>query len=363
MDIYDQWQSELKTRRKLVWDIIQEAKCDILLIYSSREYPESFRYLTNFVPVLGDMWAIQTGDDQLTCLLNFHWELNEARQVSGLTDWHGYFDPYPFLQERISSLKPSRLAVLGLDHIPWKVVQWISNTLGAELVPVDEQVNRLRRVKRPLEIQMLREAMRITKLAFSEIQPLLQPGISEIEIMAEVLHIFNKNGCEPSFYPGVIGGTDADSAVIARKPRPRLLEKGDTVMIDIGAAYQGYMADVTRTFFLGKPTALQLHVMDTVQRAHDAVIKLCRPGTPCLLLHQTAQSIIESAGYTLDHRIGHGFGLGTSFEWPNLIAETAELEPGHTIAIEPGIYRIGAGAIKIEDCILITETGCDLMSG
>ena len=362
MQIASEWQGELIERRKAIWDITQATGCDITLVYSNREHPEPFRYMTNFVPVLGDMWGIQTAPEEMACVLNFHWELREARQVSGLSDWHGCFDPYPFLVEKLANMKPFRIAVLGTAHMPWKLHQWISNTLGAELVPVDEQFNMLRRVKSSLEIQMLREAMRVTNLAFIQVQSILQPGINEIEIAAEIMYIFNKNGCEAAFYPGVIGGIDSDSAVIARKPRPRPLEDGDTVMIDIGAAYQGYMADVARTFILGKPTDLQQHVMDTVQRAYDAVIELCKPGTPCLLLHQTAQKIIEDAGYTLDHRIGHGFGLATSFEWPNLINETAKLQPGNTIAIEPAIYRIGAGAMKIENCVLITEDGCEIMS-
>ena len=93
MIMTDPWQQELTKRRSKIWSIIVNSNCDIGLIYSSREHPEPFRYLTNFVPTLGDMWGILVNQDQMTNVLNFHWELNEARQVSGLNDWHGYFDP------------------------------------------------------------------------------------------------------------------------------------------------------------------------------------------------------------------------------------------------------------------------------
>lgn len=356
------WQIELHKRRRKNWEIIQETGCDICLIFSNREHPASFRYLTNFVPALGDMWGLQTGDSNMTCILNFHWELNEARQISGLDDWHGHLDPYPFLFEKLTSLKPQRIAVLGMEYIPWQIYNWIKETLGAECIPIDARFEMLRRVKSPFEIELLREAVRVTDLAFSEVRSLIEPGVQEAELAAAILYTFNKNSCESAFSPLVIGGTDADSAVIARKARRRPLEIGDTLMIDIGAAYQGYQADVSRTFVLGKPNHLQQHIWDTVQRAYDAVITLCRPGTPCSSLQKTAQKIIADAGYTLDHRIGHGFGLATSFEWPSLDNETAELQPGNTLAIEPAIYKIGAGAMKLEDCVLITDNDYEVLS-
>jgi Xaa-Pro aminopeptidase len=242
------------------------------------------------------------------------------------------------------------------------VYTWIRETLRGELVDIDEPFNLMCRVKSPLEINLLSEAVRITDMAISEVNELIKPGSNEIEIAAHILHTFHKNSAEAAFTPLVIGGQDADSAVIARKQRPRPLEMGDTIMIDIGAAYQGYQADVARTFVIGKPGPLQRHVWDTIRQTYDAVIELAKPDTPCNLLHKTAIKIIGGAGYTLDHRIGHGFGLATSFEWPSLDSEAGLLKPGMTLAIEPAIYKIGVGAMKLEDCILITETGCEVLS-
>lgn len=359
----NQWHTELHNRRKHIWQIAQQAGCDIVLVYSSREHPEPFRYLTNFVPALGDMWALLSSPEAMTCVLNFHWELNEASQVSGAPDWHGYFDPTPFLQEKLSSLKPGRIAVLGLQRMPWEMVTWLRETLGAALKPIDAPFNLTRRVKTPLEIKLLREAMRVTDLALETAHGMIQPGATETEISAAILHTFHSHNCDSSFFPLVMAGTDADTAVIARKARPRPLANGDTVMLDIGAAYQGYQADVGRTFIVGgKPSALQQHVYDTVRRVYDTVTGMCKPGTPCNDLHKAAVKIIESAGYTLDHRIGHGYGLATSFEWPSLDTETAEMQPGNTFAIEPAIYKVGAGAVKLEDCVLITENGCEALS-
>ena len=137
---------------------------------------------------------------------------------------------------------------------------------------------------------------------------------------------------------------------------------GDSLLIDIGAAWAGYQVDVTRTMVLGEPNPLQRRIWDTILEAYEAVVSMARPGVPCVRLHQAAERIINGSGFALKHRIGHGFGLATSFEWPSLDTETAPLEPGMTIAVEPGVYEVGAGAMKLEDSLVITDTGCEVIS-
>jgi D-alanyl-D-alanine dipeptidase len=113
---------------------------------------------------------------------------------------------------------------------------------------------------------------------------------------------------------------------------------------------------------LGAPNAEQRRAWDVVRRAYDAVLALARPGVPCRELHRAGAQIIEDAGYHVAHRIGHGIGLATSFECPSLDSEHAPLEPGVTICIEPGVYAPGAGNMKLEDDLLITEDGCELLT-
>ncbi len=137
---------------------------------------------------------------------------------------------------------------------------------------------------------------------------------------------------------------------------------GDSLLIDIGAAWAGYQVDVTRTMVLGESNPLQRRIWDTILEAYEAVVSMARPGVPCVRLHQAAERIINGSGFALKHRIGHGFGLATSFEWPSLDTETAPLEPGMTIAVEPGVYEVGAGAMNLEDSLVITDTGCEVIS-
>jgi Xaa-Pro aminopeptidase len=361
---YD-WELELSSRFTRIFSYVTAANCEALLVYASRDHAEPFRYLINFVPNLGDMWAIAPVRDRnmASCFLNFNWELAEATRVSGIASWYGSLDPIPSILTKIKRLSAKRIAVLGLDRIPWRAYQAIcSSCTGLEMVDIQPEFNRIRRIKTPFEIHLLKEAARITDLALDEIREIARPGLTEKEIAAQILFTFYRQGAEAAFTPLVMGGMDAETAEIARSARSRPIENGDTLMLDIGAAYQGYQVDVARTMVLGNPNAQQQKVWDTILRAYDAVFQLAQPEIPCCKLHETARKIFQEGGYNLVHRIGHGIGLATSFEWPSLDSEPAALQPGMTLAIEPGIYTPGAGAMKLEDSIVITETGCEVIS-
>ena len=359
------WENELSSRFTRISNCAITMDCEALLVYASREHAEPFRYLTNFVPNLGDMWAIADGceRERTSCFLNFNWELAEAARVSGISNWDGNFDPGPCVVDKIKQLRAKRIAVLGLDRIPWRAHQAIYSACpDLEMVNLQPEFDRMRRIKTPFEISLLKEAARITDLALDEIRVIASPGVTERELSARILYTFYREGAESAFTPLVMGGLDAETAVIARSTRLRPLEKGDTLMLDIGAAYQGYQVDVARTMVLGNPNPQQQKVWDTILRAYNAVLDVAQPGMPCCKLHETAQEICEDGGYGLVHRIGHGIGLATSFEWPSLESEPAPLQPGMTLAIEPGIYTPGAGAMKLEDSIMITETGYEVIS-
>lgn len=357
------WIRELDQRRREIWRRVESEGCDVLLIYSTRERPEPFRYLTNFVPNLGAMWGVMTGADEMSCFLNFHWELAEARHVSGLPNWYGFFDPLPHVLERVSQAAPERIAVLGIDHLPWGAYRSLVDADSRrDLIDLGRHLDVIRRTKSTLEIQLLEKAARLTDEAFERLRDVVQPGITENELAAEVVYLFRRAGAACAFRPLVIAGTDDDSAVIARSTRERPLQMGDTLMIDIGAQYQGYQADVARTWVLGRPSPIQQRVWSAVRRAYDRVVSMASPGIPCCELHEAAERVLTGAGFELKHRIGHGIGLATSFEWPSLDTETTLLEPGMTLAIEPAVYEVGAGAMKLEDSLVITEHGAEVIS-
>jgi Xaa-Pro aminopeptidase len=158
----------------------------------------------------------------------------------------------------------------------------------------------------------------------------------------------------------VVSGTDEPIPI--RRPTDRPLALGDTVMVDIGAEIDGYQADATRTFVIGEAGERRREAWEVVLRAYEAAVALARPGVPCRELHRAASEVIRDAGFTVEHRIGHGIGLATSYEWPSLDTEQAPLEPGMTICIEPGVYSPGIGNMKLEDDFVITDAGCEALT-
>jgi len=363
MDIVsaEQWQTELVARRRAVWGIAQQNECDLVLIYGGPGHTDPFRYLTNFVPVLGDGWAIMRSPSDLVCVLNFTWQLEEAREVSGIKNWNGAFDPLPMLREFLSSTSIRRMGVIGLHRIPvtsYEVIRAAQPDI--ELLDIGAPIAVLRRVKTPLELSLLREACHITDAAFDDIRAWLRPGLNELEVAARLAFTMQRLGARLSFEPTVISGNN--KPITIRMPTNRKIASGDTIMIDIGAEFQGYQADASRTFVLGEPSAAQRAAWDVVQAAYDVALAALGPGKPCNETHTAALRVIEGAGYKLAHRIGHGIGLSTSFEWPSLDSETALQEPGMTFCIEPGVYGVGFGNMKLEDDVVVTTTGYELLT-
>jgi Xaa-Pro aminopeptidase len=356
-----EWRTELTARRNAVWASAERHECDLALIFGSFGHAEPFRYLTNFVPVLGDAWGILTAPDGIAGVLNFSWQLEEARQISGIQEWYGVFDPVPTVVELLAQRGPKRIGMIGMHRLPVTAFDSIKAALpNAAFVDIGDDVALLRRQKSDLEIRLLREACRITDAAFDAIRAEIRPGVTEYELAARLAYLMHSMGAELSFEPTVVSGIDEPIPI--RMPTARRLQSGDSVMIDIGAMVQGYQADATRTYVLGKPNAEQQKVWKTIEDAYDAAFEHIHPGISCIDSHKAAVKVIEQAGYSLRHRIGHGIGLATSFEWPSLDTEIHPLLPGTTICIEPGIYVPGAGNMKLEDDALVTETGYELLT-
>ena len=210
----------------------------------------------------------------------------------------------------------------------------------------------------------MKRAVQIAQSALEATIPLIKVGMTEKELAAELVIQIFKHGSDPEipFSPIVSGGLN--SANPHASPTDRPLEPGDLLVVDWGAAFDGYMSDLTRTFAVGEVDAEYAKIHRIVQEANAAGRAAARSGARCAEVDIAARSVIEKAGYGVffTHRTGHGIGM-EGHEDPYMRGDNEQiLEPGMAFTVEPGIYLPGRNGARIEDNVVITEHGADCLS-
>jgi Xaa-Pro aminopeptidase len=233
-----------------------------------------------------------------------------------------------------------------------------------DLIPTHSIIEDKRQVKDAGEIIKLRKAGRITGLALEYIKQFIVPGVKEIEIVAELERFIRYQGARGASFD-IIVASGPNSSQPHHLSGSRKLKKGEPVLIDLGVDYEGYKSDLTRVLFLGKMNILVRKVYDIVLKAQELAIKRIRPGAEMAEIDRVARDYIAAQGYgdCFTHNLGHGFGLEVH-ESPQISGrEASALKPGMVFTVEPGIYLPGKFGIRIEDMVLITSKGCEVISG
>ena len=233
---------------------------------------------------------------------------------------------------------------------------------GVELVATQDAVERGRWIKDGEELAALRDAQRVTDLAYDDILEWLAIGQTERQVAHQLELVMRREGADGmSFEPIVAFGEN--SAEPHHEPGHRVLEEGDVVKLDIGALWAGYHADMTRTIAFGEPAAELKKVHEIVQEAQQAGIDGIREGVIGAEVDAASRKVIEDAGYgeRFSHGLGHGVGLEIH-EGPRLGREFDHALPaGAVVTVEPGIYIPGLGGVRIEDMVEVTDDGCRVL--
>lgn len=235
---------------------------------------------------------------------------------------------------------------------------------GAAFQSAQDVLARLRMHKDAAELESMRRAVGIAQTALRAALASIHPGVTELDVAAELTLQLLRSGsdAELPFMPIVAGGPN--SADPHSVPTARPLTPGDLLVIDWGAAYGGYFADLTRTFGIGKVDPELAKIHSVVQAANRAGVQASRPGATAGDVDRGARGVIEQAGYGpyFTHRTGHGLGMETH-EDPYMIAGSPLiLEPGMTYTVEPGIYLTGRGGVRVEDNVAISASGVEVLS-
>ncbi|PBB04804.1 MULTISPECIES: M24 family metallopeptidase [Salimicrobium] len=224
-------------------------------------------------------------------------------------------------------------------------------------------LDRQRLIKDEEEINIMRKAASLADEGVEAGIAALEEGVSEMEVLARIEFEMKKRGVrEMSFSTMVLFGEKAGHP--HGNPGDRTLRKGDLVLFDLGVVWEGYTSDITRTVAFGEVDEKQREIYETVKRAEQASLDISRPGTKIGDLDQVARNVIEKAGYGdyFPHRIGHGLGINVH-EFPSMSHLNEDvLKPGMTYTIEPGIYDPETGGVRIEDDVLVTEEGYEILT-
>ncbi len=233
---------------------------------------------------------------------------------------------------------------------------------SARLTSVSALVSTLRGVKSAAEIDAIRRSAAANDALFAELMETFRPGMSELEMLRQFRMKEAARGLTESFDPILCAG--ANAVECHHRPDGTVLQPDSELLIDMGVVVDGYCSDMTRTVFFGTPTPRFREIFDIVLEANRAVREAIRPGIRCCDIDKVARDIIERHGYgeAFDHSLGHSVGLEIH-EMPNL-SKTCEtvLEPGMVVTDEPGIYLPGEVGVRIEDLLVVTETGCEVLS-
>ncbi len=285
----------------------------------------------------------------------------EARRFMW-TDQSGYGEAFA---QAVAALAPGR-ARCALDGQTLRYFEWLAlekagleaaNTLDGGELFLD-----LRARKAPEEIANMQRAVDISEAALAATMEWARPGLRERQIADRLSAEMLERGAQGLAFMLVLTGEK--SGLPHGDTGDRIWGEDEFLLIDFGARFNDYPADITRTFCFGEPTEQMRLMYEAVYGANKAAREFARPGVSCEAVDQVARAVIEAAdlGEYFIHRLGHGLGLSVH-ELPNIVEGNQQiLEPGMVFTIEPGVYLPGVGGVRIEDNVVVTEDGLQVLT-
>jgi len=269
-------------------------------------------------------------------------------------------------EDVIDRIKEAEAKKVGFEshHVTIKQFERIKKEFeGIQLVGVSGLVEPIREVKDEYEIKKIGEAAAIGDAAFEHIVRHIRPGMSELDIAIEIDFFMRKHGAEKSSFDTIVA-SGAHSSVPHATPSDKKVTVGDFVKLDFGAVIDGYHSDMTRTVVVGKASKNQKEIYNTVKKAQETSLNAVSAGKVSQDLDSIAREIIAEAGYgdNFVHSLGHGVGLNVH-EAPTLAqGNESKLAANMVVTVEPGIYISGFGGVRIEDLVVVTQTGREVLT-
>lgn len=325
---------------------------------------DNIRWLTGFTGSNG--WAILTRDEVVLVTDGRYGDQANAQLSDAGVDGRVLVG---LTSAKIFDTLAEELAPFGTvgfesAHLTYDQYQRFQNLFTAALIPVGGVIEAERRQKDAGEIARIAEACRIADRALADTIAEGLEGRTEAQVRNQLEIRMRELGATGPSYETIVATGPINAARPHHRPTDTLIEAGHTVIIDVGALYDGYHSDMTRTFLVGEPSAEQLQLYDIVLAAQCAGVAAVEAGLSTSQLDHVCREAITEAGYGewFSHGTGHGVGL-LIHEDPFINSSgDMRLQLGDVVTVEPGVYREGFGGIRVEDLVVVTDDGCRVLT-
>jgi len=349
--------STLKRIDALRQKAFKEGKFDGFLIFNSA----NLTYLTDF-PGASALLIPKNGENMV-----YVYGVNYAQAEAELTEVkvelvkHGE-NLMAKIAKQVAAFEIKKLAVDALNVEGWRA---LAKSLGGEkmLAADNSFIGELRKVKDEKEIELMRKAAELTSEGMRVAYETVAAGVKEYEVAAEIEYAMRKQGSSGTAFETIVA-----SGVCSAFPHggcsDKEIREGDLVVVDVGATYKFYRSDMTRTLVAGKPSEKQKKLYQIVKTAQEKAFEALKPNVKAADVDGVARKVIADAGYGeyFVHSLGHGVGLEVH-EPPTLSPDSKDvLAAGNVVTVEPGIYLVGYGGIRIEDTVLIQKNGAEKLT-
>ncbi len=348
--------TELEQRRRSVQTALAGHKVHALLVSS----PASVRYLSGYAGTNG---LILVTPSETHFFTDPRYALEAATSITCTV----HIAKRPLIEEIAGLVKRKKLKKIGFEPA-WlnldqhqKLKDLIP--LGGSLQPVAGIVENLRMMKSPAEIDQIRRSVRTNSEAYARTLRRVRLGMRERDVAAELDFQMRMLGAEKPAFDTIVASGDR-SALPHAQPTSKRLEEDDLLLVDMGACLDGYMSDMTRMAFLGIPNKRVRTLYNAVLEAQIAGIDAVRPGATATQVDSAARQVLKQHGLDRQfvHSTGHGLGLEIH-EGPRIgKKDKTKLKAGMVITVEPGAYVEGFGGVRIEDTVLVTANGCEVLT-
>ena len=354
----------LKVRQRAVRDALKTLKLDGILL----NLPADLTYLTNFTGQ--DSIGLIT-DKDFILVTDFRYQEQAGIEAGWLKLAMRDGKMADALADAVVSSQARRIGfeanvtTFGQAHSLDKVVkEKLNGQYDVEFVPLEDVMVNIRKVKDDHEVDLIRKAVGIAEESFTALRDEMKARQTENYLAGMMVLELRSRGASDAAFPVIVASGPATS-LPHYQPGEAEIKNDQPLLIDWGATYKGYHSDLTRTLLLGKVSSRIKQIYKVVLEAQLTAIDFLRPGVTTMQADAVGRDIIEKAGFgeQFGHGLGHGLGLEIH-ELPTMrkTGGDEELKPGMIVTVEPGIYLPGEGGVRIEDDVLITHSGCEVLS-